>query len=40
MEKDGVFNLIERMAALLRSEERKKCTCLGLQINLAPKVHP
>lgn len=31
MEKVGVFDLIERMAALLRSEERKKCTSLGLQ---------
>jgi DNA-binding MarR family transcriptional regulator len=26
-----VFDLIERMSALLRSEERKKCTELGLQ---------
>jgi len=31
MEKADVFDLIERMAALLRSEERKKCTELGLQ---------
>ena len=31
MEKFGVFDLIERMAELLRSEERKKCTSLGLQ---------
>jgi MarR family transcriptional regulator, negative regulator of the multidrug operon emrRAB len=31
MEKVGVFDFIERMAALLRSEERKKCTSLGLQ---------
>jgi MarR family transcriptional regulator, negative regulator of the multidrug operon emrRAB len=31
MEKVDVFELIERMAALLRSEERKKCTELGLQ---------
>jgi MarR family transcriptional regulator, negative regulator of the multidrug operon emrRAB len=31
MEKVDVFDLIERMAALLRSEERKKCTELGLQ---------
>ena len=31
MENVGVFDLIERMAALLRSEERKKCTSLGLQ---------
>ena len=31
MKKVGVFDLIERMAALLRSEERKKCTSLGLQ---------
>ena len=30
-EKVDVFNLIERMAALIRSEERKKCTELGLQ---------
>ncbi len=31
MEKVEVFDLIERMAALIRSEERKKCTELGLQ---------
>jgi MarR family transcriptional regulator, negative regulator of the multidrug operon emrRAB len=31
MKKVDVFDLIERMAALLRSEERKKCTELGLQ---------
>lgn len=31
MEKVCVFDLIERMTALLRSEERKKCTLLGLQ---------
>ena len=31
METIEVFNLIERMAALIRSEERKKCTELGLQ---------
>lgn len=31
MENVGIFDLIERMAALLRSEERKKCTSLGLQ---------
>lgn len=31
MENIDVFDLIERMAALLRSEERKKCTELGLQ---------
>jgi len=31
MEKVDVFKLIERMAALIRSEERKKCTELGLQ---------
>jgi DNA-binding MarR family transcriptional regulator len=31
MEKIEVFDLIERMAALIRSEERKKCTELGLQ---------
>jgi DNA-binding MarR family transcriptional regulator len=30
-ENTSVFDLIERMAALLRSEERKKCTELGLQ---------
>lgn len=27
-----VFEIIERMAALIRSEERKKCTELGLQL--------
>jgi MarR family transcriptional regulator, negative regulator of the multidrug operon emrRAB len=27
-----VFELIERMAALIRAEERKKCTELGLQV--------
>ena len=32
MEKVDVFDLIERMAALIRSEERKKCTELGLQV--------
>ena len=31
MEKVDVFDLIERMAALIRSEERKKCTEIGLQ---------
>ncbi|WP_020561905.1 MarR family winged helix-turn-helix transcriptional regulator [Methylosarcina fibrata] len=31
MEKLEIFELIERMAALIRSEERKKCTELGLQ---------
>ena len=31
LEKVDVFDLIERMTALLRSEERKKCTELGLQ---------
>lgn len=31
MEKVDVFELIERMSALIRSEERKKCTELGLQ---------
>jgi DNA-binding MarR family transcriptional regulator len=31
MDKIDVFELIERMAALIRSEERKKCTELGLQ---------
>ena len=31
METIDIFDLIERMAALIRSEERKKCTELGLQ---------
>jgi MarR family transcriptional regulator, negative regulator of the multidrug operon emrRAB len=31
MEKIAVFDLIERMSALIRSEERKKCTEFGLQ---------
>ena len=31
MEEVDVFDLIERMAALIRSEERKKCTEFGLQ---------
>jgi DNA-binding MarR family transcriptional regulator len=31
MDNIDVFDLIERMAALLRSEERRKCTELGLQ---------
>jgi DNA-binding MarR family transcriptional regulator len=32
MIKQTVFDLIERMAALIRSEERKKCTECGLQL--------
>lgn len=32
MEAVDVFDLIERMAALIRSEERKRCTELGLQV--------
>ena len=31
METADIFELIERMGALIRSEERKKCTELGLQ---------
>ena len=31
MEKVDVYTVIERMAALIRSEERKKCTELGIQ---------
>lgn len=31
MEKSSVFDLIERMSALIRSEERRRCTELGLQ---------
>jgi MarR family transcriptional repressor of emrRAB len=31
MEKIAIFEVIERMSALIRSEERKKCTELGLQ---------
>jgi MarR family transcriptional regulator, negative regulator of the multidrug operon emrRAB len=31
MEKIDIFDLIERMSALIRSEERRKCTELGLQ---------
>lgn len=31
MEKVDIFDLIERMSALIRSEERKKCAALGLQ---------
>lgn len=31
METVDVFDLIERMSALIRSEERKKCAVLGLQ---------
>lgn len=32
MEAVEVFDLIERMAALIRSEERKRCAELGLQV--------
>jgi MarR family transcriptional regulator, negative regulator of the multidrug operon emrRAB len=32
MEKTELFDLIERISALIRSEERKKCTELGLQV--------
>ena len=31
MEKIDIFDVIERMSALIRSEERRKCTELGLQ---------
>ena len=31
MEKADLFDLVERIAALIRSEERKKCTEVGLQ---------
>ena len=31
MEQIDIFDLIERMSALIRSEERRKCTELGLQ---------
>jgi DNA-binding MarR family transcriptional regulator len=31
MEKVDVFDIIERMCALIRSEERRKCTELGIQ---------
>ena len=31
MEKVDVFDLIERMSVLIRSEERKKCTAVGIQ---------
>ncbi len=31
MEKADLFDLVERIAALIRSEERKKCTAVGLQ---------
>jgi DNA-binding MarR family transcriptional regulator len=31
MEKIDIFDLIERMSALIRSEERRKCTELGIQ---------
>lgn len=30
--KTDIFDLIERMSALIRSEERKKCSELGLQV--------
>lgn len=32
MEKADIYKIIERMAALIRSEERKRCTELGIQI--------
>jgi DNA-binding MarR family transcriptional regulator len=32
MQKVDVYKLIERMAALIRSEERKRCTEMGLQV--------
>jgi len=32
MEKAPVFDVVERMTALIRSEERKKCTEFGLQL--------
>ena len=32
MEKASVFDIIERIAAMIRSEERKKCTEFGLQV--------
>lgn len=32
MEKATIFDVIERMSALIRSEERKKCTEFGLQV--------
>jgi MarR family transcriptional regulator, negative regulator of the multidrug operon emrRAB len=31
MNNNSIFHIVERMAALLRSEERKKCTAYGLQ---------
>lgn len=31
MKKVALYSLIERMASLIRAEERKKCTSLGLQ---------
>jgi len=31
MKKADLFDLVERIAALIRSEERKKCTAVGLQ---------
>jgi len=31
MERIAIFEVIERMSALIRSEERKRCTELGLQ---------
>jgi MarR family transcriptional regulator, negative regulator of the multidrug operon emrRAB len=31
MEKTSVFDIVERIAAMIRSEERKKCTEFGLQ---------
>lgn len=31
MNNKSIFHIVERMAALLRSEERKKCTAYGLQ---------
>ncbi len=32
MQKTNIFDLIERMSALIRSEERKKCAEYGLQL--------
>jgi DNA-binding MarR family transcriptional regulator len=31
MEKSDVFDLVERIAVFIRTEERRKCTALGLQ---------
>ena len=31
MEKMNLFDIVERISALIRSEERKKCTQYGLQ---------